>query len=123
MGLWPSYSASKAGVHALALSLRQQIAFAGDEAKKNLNVVEIVPPYVDTGLDKAHREATLAAMGEAASPPMPLQEYIDLFFKTLDETEADGSLKKEIGVGSGAMAVQAWRGTFEKVYEQFGMTT
>ncbi|OAG07891.1 NAD(P)-binding protein [Paraphaeosphaeria sporulosa] len=123
MGLWANYSATKAGVHALALSLRQQIAFASEEAKKNFNVVEIVPPYVDTGLDKEHREATLAAMGERAFPPMPLQEYIDQFFNALDEIELDGSLKKEIGVGTGAMAVQTWRESLGKVYEQFGMAT
>ncbi|KAL5403552.1 hypothetical protein PMIN06_008470 [Paraphaeosphaeria minitans] len=123
MGLWPSYSASKAGVHAIALSLRQQMAFAGEEAKKNFDVVEIVPPYVDTELDKEHREATIAAQGENAFPPMPLQEYIDQFFKALDETEADGRPKKEIGVGMGAMVVQTWRDSFGKVFEQFGMAT
>ncbi|KAL1610458.1 hypothetical protein SLS60_002126 [Paraconiothyrium brasiliense] len=123
MGLWPNYSATKAGVHALALTLRQQIAFAGEEAKKNFNVVEIVPPYVDTGLDKEHREATNAAQGEHAFPPMPLQDYVDQFFKTLEDAEADGSLKKEIGVGTGALAVQTWRDSFGEVYKQFGMTT
>lgn len=123
MALWANYSATKAGVHALALTLRQQVAFAGEEAKKNFSVVEIVPPYVDTGLDKEHREAANAAQGEHAFPPMPLQEYIDQFFEALEETEADGSLKKEIGVGTGALAVKTWRDSFGKVYEQFGMTT
>ncbi|KAF1978307.1 NAD(P)-binding protein [Bimuria novae-zelandiae CBS 107.79] len=123
MGLWPTYSVTKAGVHALALTLRQQITFAGEEAKKKFNVVEIVPPYVDTGLDKEHRDATNAAQGEHAFPPMPLQEYIDQFFKALEETEKDGSLKKEIGVGTGALAIQTWRDSFGKVYEQWGMAT
>ncbi|KAJ4305085.1 hypothetical protein N0V90_000615 [Kalmusia sp. IMI 367209] len=123
MALWPNYSGTKAGVHALALTLRQQVAFAGEQAKKNLKVVEIVPPYVDTDLDKEHREAANAAQGEAAFPPMPLGEYIDEFFKALDETEADGSLKKEIGVGAGLLAAQTWRGSLGKVLEQFGMST
>lgn len=123
MALWPNYSATKAGVHALALTLRQQIAFAGEAAKKNFNVVEIVPPYVDTALDKEHREATNAAQGEHAFPPLPLGDYIDQFFTALDETEADGSLKKEIGVGTGVLAVKTWRDSFGKVYEQFGMET
>lgn len=123
MGQWPNYSSSKAGVHALALTFRQQVGFAGEAAKKNFNVVEIVPPYVDTGLDKAHREATIAALGELAFPPMPLNEYIDEFFKALEETEADGSLKKEIGVGTGASAIQTWRDSFGKVFEQWGVAT
>ena len=123
MGLWPNYSSTKAGVHALALVLRQQLGFTDEEAKKNFNVVEIVPPYVDTGLDKEHRDATNAAQGEHAFPPMPLQEYINHFFNALEETNAEGNFKKEIGVSTGALAIQTWRDGFGKVYTQFGMDT
>ena len=53
---------------------------------------------------------------------MPLQEYIDGFFAALEQTEADGSLKKEIGVGLGAQGVDVWRGTFPKLYEAMGIS-
>ena len=52
---------------------------------------------------------------------MSLQEYIDHFFAALEQTEADGSFKKEIGVGLGAQGVEVWRGTFPKLYEAMGM--
>ncbi|KAF2799150.1 NAD(P)-binding protein [Melanomma pulvis-pyrius CBS 109.77] len=125
LAFYPTYCSTKAGIHALTLIIRQQLAFAGEEAKKNMNVVEIVPPYVDTGLDAAHREATIAMQGgpEKAFPAMPLQEYVDKFFAALEQVESDGSLKKEIGVGFGEMVAETWRGSFGKVYEQMGLTT
>ena len=64
-----------------------------------------------------------AVLGDIAAPPMPLNEYIDQFFKALEETEADGSFKKEIGVGTGALAIQTWRDSFGKVFEQWGVAT
>ena len=125
LGFYPAYCASKAGIHALTLTLRQQLAHAPEEGKKNFQVVEIVPPYTDTGLDKDHREATIAAQGgpEKAFPAMPLKDYIDQFFSALEETEADGSLKNEIGVGAGKMAIDTWRASFGKIFEQFGLST
>ena len=91
---------------------------------KDMNVVEVVPPYVDTDLNAAHRDQTDALQGgkDKAFPPMPLKEYIDTFFATLEQTEADGSLKKEIGVGFGTQGVDLWRSTFPKVYEAMGMS-
>jgi short-subunit dehydrogenase involved in D-alanine esterification of teichoic acids len=125
LGFYPTYSASKAGLHALTLTLRQQLAFAPTEAKKNFHVVEIVPPYTDTGLDKEHREATIAMQGgpDKAFPPMPVGEFVDGFFTALEETEEDGSPKKEIGVGFGKVGVETWRGSLGKIYEGWGMST
>ncbi|KAH7382522.1 hypothetical protein DE146DRAFT_623361 [Phaeosphaeria sp. MPI-PUGE-AT-0046c] len=125
LGFYPSYSASKAGVHALALTLRQQLAFAPEEAKKNMQIVEIVPPYTDTGLDKEHRAATIAAQGgpEKAFPAMPLKDFVDQFFVALEATEPDGSIKNEIGVGFGQTGINTWRSSFGKIYEQWGMST
>jgi short-subunit dehydrogenase involved in D-alanine esterification of teichoic acids len=125
LSFYPVYCSTKAGIHALTLILRQQLAFAPEEAKKNMSVVEIVPPYVDTGLDAEHRAATIAMQGgpEKAFPAMPLKEYIDKFFEALEQVEADGSLKKEIGVGFGEMAAKTWRESFGKIYESMDLST
>lgn len=70
------------------------------------SVVEIVPPYTDTPLDKEHREATIAMQGgeNKAFSPMPLPEHADKFFEALEAAVVpDGSVKQEIGVGYGAI--------------------
>lgn len=89
-----------------------------------MNIVEVVPPYVDTGLDHEHREFTVAMQGgkDKAFPPMALNDYIDQFFASLEQLEPDGSIKKEIGVGFGEIGAGLWRGAFEKVYKQMGLT-
>ncbi|KAF2637142.1 NAD(P)-binding protein [Massarina eburnea CBS 473.64] len=117
---YPTYSASKAGVHALALTLRHQILYyAPVEAKVNFNVVEIVPPYTDTGSDKDHREYVIAMQGgpDRAWPIMPVGEFVEGFFKELEDTEEDGSVKKEIGVGIGKTCVETWRGSLQTIYD------
>jgi short-subunit dehydrogenase involved in D-alanine esterification of teichoic acids len=123
LSFYPTYCAAKAGVQALTRVLRQQLAFAPNG--QNFRVVEIVPPYTDTGLDKAHREATIAMQGgpEKAFPAMPLGEFVDKFFDSLEKPGPDGEIKKEIGVGFGEMGVETWRGSFGKVYEQMGIST
>jgi len=126
LSFYPVYCPTKAAVHAFCLMLRQQLAFAPDEtARKNLNIVEIVPPYTDTGLDQEHREATVAMQGgpDKAFPPMPLAEYINKLFESIEELDEDGKLKKEVGVGFGETGVVTWRGSFGKIYEGMGIST
>ncbi|KAI0382389.1 NAD(P)-binding protein [Hypomontagnella monticulosa] len=120
---YPTYCATKAGLQAFCKIFRQQLAFAGEGAQ-NMNVVEIVPPYVDTGLDAAHRDYTIAAQGgkDKAFPPTPLKEFLDAVFAGIEDVGPDGSIKKEIAVGFGELGVGTWRGAFEKVYESIGMT-
>lgn len=121
LAFYPTYCATKAGISAFTKTLRIQLGYTGC---KDMSVVEVVPPYVDTGLDAGHRDQinTLQGGKDKALPPMPLKEYIDGFFAALEQTEADGSLKKEIGVGFGAQAVDVWRGAFPKVYEAMGLS-
>ncbi|KAK8130909.1 short chain dehydrogenase [Apiospora sp. TS-2023a] len=125
LSFYPAYCPAKAGVAALAKIVRQQLSFGPEAARANMNVVEIVPPYTDTGLDKAHRDATIAMQGgpDKAFPAMPLAEFVDKFFKGLEDARPDGSLKSEIGVGFGQMGIDTWRGSFGKVYEQMGLGT
>lgn len=125
LSLYPTYCASKAGVVALARVLRQQLSYI-PVARENMAVVEIVPPYTDTPLDKEHREATIAMQGGAskAFAPMPLAEYVDKFFEALEAAvRPDGSVKQEIDAGYGAMGVDTWRASFGAVYEGMGVRT
>jgi uncharacterized oxidoreductase len=104
LAFYPTYCATKAGISAFTKILRMQMDYTGC---KDMSVVEVVPPYVDTELNGAHRDQTDALQGGEgkAFPPMPLKEYIDSFFATLKQTEAGGSLKKKIGVGFGTQDV------------------
>ncbi|KAI1292994.1 NAD(P)-binding protein [Xylaria venustula] len=123
LSFYPTYCATKAGVHAFTKAFRQQLIFSG-EASKNMNIVEVVPPYVDTGLDQEHREYTVAMQGgkDKAFPPMALDEYVDKFFESLDQLTPDGSIKKEIGIGFGQMGSDLWRSTYDSVYQQLGLS-
>lgn len=125
LSFYPTYCASKACVAALARVLRQQLSYI-PVSRENMAVVEIVPPYTDTPLDKEHREATIAMQGGAskAFAPMPLAEYVDKFFEALEAAVGpDGSVKQEIGVGYGAMGVDTWTATFGAIYEGMGVRT
>ena len=104
--LYPVYSATKAGIHHFMVALRQQMQ------DTNVNVIEIAPPYVETQLDAAHKEAA----GEFQ--PMPLQEYTDKSFEILDNNEARDL--KEVAVGFAAMAAGLWRGSIGDMLEKAG---
>ncbi|KAI1386032.1 NAD(P)-binding protein [Hypoxylon trugodes] len=123
LSFYPTYAAAKAGVRAIMKILRQQLGF--NPNGKNMRVVEIVPPYTDTGLDKAHREATIAMQGapDKAFPSMPLGEFVTKFFDSLEQPGPDEEIKKETGVGSGEIGVNTWRNSFGKMYEQMDIAT
>ncbi|ROW15211.1 hypothetical protein VPNG_03070 [Cytospora leucostoma] len=126
LGSFPSYIASKAGIAALARVLRQQLISTPGPASGNMAVVEIVPPWTDTGLDKNHRDVAIGDEGGADNgfAPMPLGEYVDKFFDAWEgAVRADGSVKEEIGVGLGAVGVDTWRASFGELYKGMGLST
>jgi short-subunit dehydrogenase involved in D-alanine esterification of teichoic acids len=88
-----------------------------------MNVVEVVPPYVDTPLNAAHRAQTDALQGgsEKAVQPMPLDDYIKQFFAALEDTALDGSFRNEVGVGFGAQGAKVWNEGFDKLLNGSGM--
>ena len=118
---YPTYCAAKSGLAAFVKILRMQLESTGCA---NMNVVEVVPPYVDTPLNAAHREQTDALQGgkDKAVQPMPLAEYIDRFFAALEQTRADGSFQNEIGVGFGAQGAEIWHEGYWKLLHASGMT-
>lgn len=80
----PVYSATKAAVHSFTVSLRQQLA------ESTVQVVEIIPPVVDTPL---HRDLP-------STPPMAmsLERFLDHAIRGLDAG------KDEIPVGLGRVS-------------------
>jgi len=80
----PVYSATKAAVHSFTLSLRRQLAGS------TVQVVEIIPPVVDTPL---HRDMP-------STPPMamPLDTFVDRAMRGLDGG------KDEIAIGLGRVS-------------------
>jgi uncharacterized oxidoreductase len=63
MAITPTYNATKAAIHSWSQSLRYQLK------STNIQVIEIVPPYVQT---------ELMGSAQAADPrAMPLQEFLD----------------------------------------------
>ena len=77
----PVYSATKAAVHSFTVSLRRQLAGS------SIQVVELIPPVVDTPL---HRDVPSA-------PPMAmaLDDFLDRAFRGLDR----GSDEIPVGLG------------------------
>ena len=107
--LFPIYNATKAGVHTFSVVLRAQTAGS------NVNIIELVPPYVDTDLDGHFRAKMLEMQGDNAHPPMPLEEYME---KATAIMEKEGV--KEVAIGFADIGVSAWRGAFGPVLEKFG---
>lgn len=125
LSFYPVYCPTKAAIHSFCVILRQQLSYAPEAVKRNLSVVEIVPPYTDTDLDKEHRAVTIQMQGgsEKAFKPMPLDEYVQQAFEALQELDRDGGSKKEVAVGLGQMGVNTWRDGFGKILESMGMET
>jgi uncharacterized oxidoreductase len=71
---------------------------------------------VDTGLDARFREKTIELQGGPgkAHPPMPLKEYMDSATAAFEKGD-----QKEIAVGFSQMGVDAWRGAFGPILQQF----
>jgi uncharacterized oxidoreductase len=80
---YPTYSATKAAIHSWSQSLRFQLR---DTA---VDVIEIVPPYVQT---------ELSGPGQATDPhAMPLRDYVDAVIDILKrDANVDEVLVKEV---------------------------
>ena len=102
----PVYAATKAYIHSLCVSLRVHLK------DTNVNVIEIVPPFVATEIDAKHRSPVMK--------PMPLEQYTEETFMVLDETEA--KKLKEIGVGTAKTRVDTWRAAMEPVWTGYGLS-
>ena len=95
----PVYCATKAAVHSFCVSLRHQLKHTA------VRVVELIPPWVDTNLDKGRRRT-------AGPAPMPLAQFISEAMQGL-AGDAD-----EVAIGD-ARFLRASAGTGEAFTKAF----
>lgn len=72
---------------------------------------------MDTELDAKNRDKVVEMQGgeDKAVKPMPLKDYMEV---TTAALEKGG--EKEVATGFSAMGVNAWRGAFHPILDQFG---
>jgi len=97
----PVYSATKAGLHAFSLALRQQLKAVG------IRVVEVVPPAVDTELNPEGR-ANRGGYKVELKPP----EFTAAVMRGLAEDSS------EIGYGTTEKSIRASREDLDKAFVQ-----
>lgn len=104
MASMPVYCATKAGLHAFSLSLREQLVRLG------VQVFEIVPPAVDTDLNPQGR----AQRGNFRAG-LDAEEFVSAVMKGLQEDVA------EIGYGMTAHLLKASRGDLDRSFRQMNV--
>lgn len=102
-GIYPVYCPTKAFTHSFLVGLRQQVKGT------KMNVIEIVPPRVETDLDSAHKDST-------STQAMPLKEFTEKVFEVLDGSK--GENLREVGVGFSQGFIDAWRGSIGPVLQE-----
>jgi uncharacterized oxidoreductase len=96
----PVYCATKAALHSFTVSLRHQLA------GKGINVFEVIPPTVDTELDRGAR----AKRGQT-DRGIPAQDVADAVMKGMAEDLL------EIAVGMAANLVAGSRANFDQTFK------
>ncbi|KAF7165015.1 hypothetical protein CNMCM5623_009367 [Aspergillus felis] len=99
--VFPVYCATKSALHYFTVLLRNQLKDTG------INVVEILPPYVETELDKYHVEELTRRMGGTKPQGMPVTQYVDHVVRGLEVTE-NGKIQKYVADGFPRAAIDAW---------------
>ncbi|KAL8676781.1 MAG: hypothetical protein Q9186_006729 [Xanthomendoza sp. 1 TL-2023] len=109
---YPVYCPTKAAMHSFAVVLRAQLA---DTLCK---IIEVAPPYVDTGIDAAYRDQIKEAQGgeEKAMKPMPLEEYLDKTMASFKQEDVT-----EIATGFSEMVTSTWRKAFGPILDNIGI--
>jgi len=100
MAAMPVYCATKAGLHLFSVSLRRQLRGTG------VKVFELIPPMVDTELDRGAR----AERGQAERG-IPPEEVAQAFMEGLERD------RFEIAVAGAAHLVAASRASFDEIFE------
>ncbi|QUT06010.1 SDR family oxidoreductase [Sphingobium phenoxybenzoativorans] len=95
----PTYSATKSAIHAYAMALREQLKGTSTE------VVEIIPPYVQTSLTGDHQANDPAAM--------PLTDFIDEVMAIL---ASDAKVREVIVERCKPLRFAAQQGNFDQIF-------
>ncbi|KAH8687199.1 hypothetical protein BGZ60DRAFT_347340, partial [Tricladium varicosporioides] len=100
----PNYSASKAAMHHMILTLREQLV------DSNVKVIEILPPAVQTELHHEKHQPDMKGMGPIG---MPLDEFTEEAWRGLCEGKTD------VPVGMVIQSYEGWemvrQGIFKKI--------
>jgi uncharacterized oxidoreductase len=104
LAMTPVYSATKAAVHSFSVSLRHQLR------NTPVKVFEIIPPIVDTGLDKGEREAR--GQTNRGIPPSEVAK------STLGALKSD-AYESAIGMAQGLRIGS--RNNFEEIFANVNM--
>ena len=86
MAIIPVYCATKAAVHSFTVSLRWQLK------NSSVKVIELVPPYVATDLNRDAGSRRPAASGGS---PMPLEEFIRQAMQELSTASEEAALDSQ----------------------------
>ena len=97
----PIYCATKAAVHSFSISLRHQLAPAG------IKVFEVIPPTVDTDLDRGAR-AGRGQTDRGIKPEVVAQEVL----------KAMGEDRFEIAVGMATNLVNGSKISFDQIFQR-----
>ena len=109
--LFSIYCSTKAAVHGYMVGIRQ------DLKDTNVNVLEIVPPFVGgTGLAAEDREKL---KGKPLPTPMKMSNFADEIFEKLNGSQAKDL--KEIAAGSAVGRVEAWRSSIGEMLKKSGL--
>ncbi len=99
LAMMPVYCATKAAIHSFSMSLRHQLR------DTPVKVFEIIPPMVDTNLDKGAREAR-----EQRDRGIPPAEVARAALKSISDSEY------EIAVGAARNLVMGARTNLEQIF-------
>ncbi|KAF2157999.1 NAD(P)-binding protein, partial [Myriangium duriaei CBS 260.36] len=110
--LFPGYCATKAAVHQWTVGTRQALKGTG------VNVIEIVPPYVEgtdlgRGFNPAYAEMLKGMKG------LGLDEFTEEIFQQLDGN--DGKGLKEVAAGTAKDRAGAWRESVGELMVKMGL--
>jgi len=104
MAIIPVYCATKAAVHSFTVSLWHQLR------NSTVSVIELVPPYVSTDLNRAAGQSRPAGSGGS---PMPLDEFIAEAMKELS------TATEEAAIGFAKMTMAAsWTETARAIFSK-----
>ena len=109
----PAYNATKSAIHQFCVTVRTQLTGT------SLSIVELAPPYVDTGLDRQHKPK-LSPNADPKALPMPLEKYLDSAMAGLAEV-VDGKPKREVGVGFSQIGLDAWSAAMRPIMKGRGL--
>lgn len=99
--MMPIYCATKAAIHSFTISLRHQLAPTG------VKVMEIIPPTVDTELDRGAR----AKRGQT-DRGITVEQLTDEVMKGLEED------RPEIAIGMAANLIAGSKANFEAIFQR-----